>query len=355
MLKPKNLKRDPKTIGITSTIPVEILFAAGMTPVDLNNIFITSPQAAAWVEEAEEEGFPRTLCSWIKGIYAALKHRPDIRRVIAVTQGDCSNTQALTEILLHQGIEVLHFNYPYDRDPDLLKKNLEGLMKTFGVSWSKVNRVKKRMAPIRRLLARMDRETWKDNLVHGWENHLFLVNSSDFKGDLDLFEEEISAFLKTRRRQSKISESVRLGYIGIPPIQSGLYEFVENLGGRIVFNEIQRQFSMPAFEKDLIGQYLAYTYPYDIFGRIKDIDQAVKERKLDGLIHYTQSFCFRQVQDLLIRKHLSVPILTLEGDKPRPLDNRTKFRIEAFIDVLRNTSDLPFEREEKSSPLEKGD
>ena len=92
---------------------------------------------------------------------------------------------------------------------------------------------------------------------------------------------------------------------------------------------------MPAFEKDLIGQYLAYTYPYDIFGRIKDIDQAVKERKLDGLIHYTQSFCFRQVQDLLIRKHLSVPILTLEGDKPRPLDNRTKFRIEAFIDVLR--------------------
>ena len=173
MLKVKKFQVASKTIGITSTIPVEIIFAAGMVPVDLNNIFITSPQAAAWVEEAEEDGFPRTLCSWIKGIYAALKHRPDIRRVIAVTQGDCSNTQALTEILLHQGIEVHHFNYPYDRDPELLKKNLEGLMETFGVSWSKVNRVKKRMASIRRLLACLDRKTWKDNLVHGWENHLF--------------------------------------------------------------------------------------------------------------------------------------------------------------------------------------
>ncbi len=331
----KRIQLFSKTVGITSTVPVEVIFAAGLVPVDLNNIFITSPKAAAWVEEAEEEGFPRTLCSWIKGIYGALKHRPDIQKVIAVTQGDCSNTQALTEILLHQGIEVLHFDYPYSRDPVLLKKNLEGLMEVLGVSWSKVNRIKKRMDPIRKDLGDLDRQTWKGNLVHGWENHLFLVNSSDFKGDLELFEEELKTFLKSLSHRSKISDLVRLGYIGIPPIHSGLYEFIESLGGRVVFNEVQRQFSMPAFDKDLVGQYLIYTYPYDIFARIRDIDQAVKERYLDGLIHYTQSFCFRQVQDLLIRKHLSVPILTLEGDKPRPLDNRTMFRIEAFIDVLR--------------------
>lgn len=332
---PKKNPEASKAIGITSTIPVEILFAAGLIPVDLNNIFITSPQAAAWVEGAEEEGFPRTLCSWIKGIYGALKHRPDIKTIIAVTQGDCSNTQALTEILEHRGLKVIHFNYPYNRDPEVLKKNIEGLMETFGISWARVNRVNKRMARIREKLARLDRETWEGNLVHGWENHLFLVNSSDFQGDLNHFDEELATFLDTLSHRSKISETVRLGYIGIPPIDSGLYEFIESLGGRVVFNEIQRQFSMPAFDRDLVGQYLSYTYPYDIFGRIKDIDQALKERKLDGLIHYTQSFCFRQVQDLLIRKHLSVPILTLEGDKPRPIDNRTRFRLEAFIDVLR--------------------
>ena len=329
------LEEKAKTIGITSTIPVEVLFAAGRVPVDLNNIFITSPQAAAWVEEAEEEGFPRTLCSWIKGIYAALKHRPEIQTVIAVTQGDCSNTQALTEILVHQGIKVIHFNYPYNRDPALFKKNLEELMGHFGVSWSKVDRIRKRISPVRKKLALLDRETWKGNRVHGWENHLFLVNSSDFKGDLGLYEEELTLFLDALADRSKIPETVRLGYIGIPPIHSGFYEFIEQLGGRVVFNEIQRQFSMPGFGNSLIRQYLDYTYPYDIFGRIKDIGQAVEERKLDGLIHYTQSFCFRQVQDLLIRKQLSVPILTLEGDKPRTIDNRTRFRIEAFIDVLR--------------------
>jgi Benzoyl-CoA reductase/2-hydroxyglutaryl-CoA dehydratase subunit, BcrC/BadD/HgdB len=324
-----------KYVGITSTIPVEILFAAGCVPVDLNNIFITSPQASVWVDEAEEKGFPRTLCSWIKGIYSALQYRPEIKTVIAVTQGDCSNTQALTEILDHQGIEVIHFNYPYDRNPQVIRKNIEELMESFGVSWPKVNRVKKRMANIRKQLASLDRETWKGDRVHGWENHLFLVNSSDFKGDLDLFEQELTSFSEGLSQRKKFRESVRLGFIGIPPIQSGLYEFVELCGGRVVFNEIQRQFMMPHYKQNLISQYLAYTYPYDIFGRIKDIEEAIQVRKLDGLIHYTQTFCFRQVQDLLIRKHIAVPILTLEGDKPRPIDNRTRFRIEAFIDVLR--------------------
>jgi benzoyl-CoA reductase/2-hydroxyglutaryl-CoA dehydratase subunit BcrC/BadD/HgdB len=152
---------------------------------------------------------------------------------------------------------------------------------------------------------------------------------------LDRYEEELTNFLKTLSHRTKLREAVRLGYIGIPPIQSGLYEFIEDMGGRVVFNEIQRQFSLPHFKNNLLQQYLAYTYPYDIFGRIKDIQQAVRQRRLDGLIHYTQTFCFRQVQDLLIRNHLSLPILTLEGDKPRPIDSRTKFRIEAFVDVLR--------------------
>jgi benzoyl-CoA reductase/2-hydroxyglutaryl-CoA dehydratase subunit BcrC/BadD/HgdB len=56
---------------------------------------------------------------------------------------------------------------------------------------------------------------------------------------------------------------------------------------------------------------------------------------LDGLIHYTQSFCFRQIQDRLLRQHLNLPILTIEGDRPTPLDHRSRLRLEAFVDVLR--------------------
>jgi hypothetical protein len=32
-------------VGLTTTIPVEVLLAAGVTPVDLNNLFISAPDA----------------------------------------------------------------------------------------------------------------------------------------------------------------------------------------------------------------------------------------------------------------------------------------------------------------------
>ncbi|UCF55844.1 MAG: 2-hydroxyacyl-CoA dehydratase, partial [Deltaproteobacteria bacterium] len=115
-----------------------------------------------------------------------------------------------------------------------------------------------------------------------------------------------------------------------------LYDRIESLGGRVVFNEIQRQFSMPYGYEDIIEQYLNYTYPYDIEGRIEDIRRAIKERDLDGLIHYTQTFCFRQIYDIILRESISIPILTLEGDRPGGIDSRTAIRIETFIEILKD-------------------
>jgi benzoyl-CoA reductase/2-hydroxyglutaryl-CoA dehydratase subunit BcrC/BadD/HgdB len=60
-------------IGFTTSIPVEVLLAAGRVPVDLNNIFIASPDSRAWVDQAEEAGYPRSTCGWIKGLYAPLQ------------------------------------------------------------------------------------------------------------------------------------------------------------------------------------------------------------------------------------------------------------------------------------------
>ena len=74
-------------VGLTTTIPVEVVLAANLTPVDLNNLFIADPLALARVSQAEAAGFPRTLCAWIKGIYAALMAHPEIETVIAACQG----------------------------------------------------------------------------------------------------------------------------------------------------------------------------------------------------------------------------------------------------------------------------
>jgi len=56
-----------REIGLTTTVPIEIIYAAGCVPLDLNNLFITSPDAEKLILEAERVGFPRSTCSWIKG------------------------------------------------------------------------------------------------------------------------------------------------------------------------------------------------------------------------------------------------------------------------------------------------
>jgi benzoyl-CoA reductase/2-hydroxyglutaryl-CoA dehydratase subunit BcrC/BadD/HgdB len=121
----------------------------------------------------------------------------------------------------------------------------------------------------------------------------------------------------------------------VPTIYSDLYDFIERLDAGVVLNEIQRQFTMAdCLNCDLLEQYRRYTYPYRLAGRIEDLQRQIKLRQIDGLIHYTQAFCFRQIQDLLLKRHLDLPVLSLEGEAPAPLDARTRLRVEAFVETL---------------------
>jgi benzoyl-CoA reductase/2-hydroxyglutaryl-CoA dehydratase subunit BcrC/BadD/HgdB len=201
-----------------------------------------------------------------------------------------------------------------------------------------------RLDMIREKLTLIDRLTWQEDTVTGGENHYFLVSSSDMKGDFEAYREEVEVFLKEAMGREKSRPEIRLGYVGVPSIYDDLYSVVEELEARVVFNETQRQFSMPYRTDTLLQQYLKYTYPYDVFSRLKDIRGEVERRRIDGLIHYVQSFCFRQIEDLILRYEINVPILTLEGDKPTSLDARTKVRIESFIELLKG------KREGNSSP-----
>jgi len=326
-------------IGFTTTIPIEILHAAQKVPVDLNNVFITSPNRKELIEQAEIQGFPRNLCGWIKGIFGIVRQN-NIKTVIGVTQGDCSNTQALMEALQEEGVTVIPFSYPYDRDRDLLQLSLKKLMSYLGVSTNEVLIAKSVLDRIRSKVHVIDGMTWQDNKISGEENHYFQVSCSDMNQDCEKFKKEVYQFIEKARLRKRFKEKIRLGYIGVPPIFTDLYPYLETLGARVVFNETQRQFSMPFQTESIVEQYLHYTYPYDIFARITDIEREIKKRKIDGLIHYVQSFCFRQIEDLIVRRKIKVPVLTLEGDKPAPLDARSRMKIEVFLEML-------FSRKEK--------
>ena len=326
---------DDQRIGLTSTIPVEIIFAAGKVPVDLNNIFITSPEKEAFLSQAEAIGFPRNTCGWIKGLYG-ITLKEGIKEVVAVTQGDCSNTHALMEVLQTRGVRIFPFAYPYDRDRHLLALQVERMMEHFGVTQDQVWEIKEVLDRVRGKAHEIDRLTWQEGVVRGGENHLFLVSTSDMNGDWQAFEEEMDRFLAEIKERPPMTDGVRIGYLGVPPIFTDLYDYLEDLGGRVVFNEIQRQFSMPFETDDMVEQYLRYTYPYSFFTRLQDIKQEVLRREIEGLIHYVQSFCFRQVQDIILRQEIKIPILTIEGDRPAPLDARTRLRLESFVEMLRH-------------------
>ncbi len=255
--------------------------------------------------------------------------------LIAVMVGDCSNTQALMETLQLKGVNTIPFAFPFDRDKDMLKAHIGKLMNCLGVNIEAVEQIKRDLAPLRELLKKLDEMTWRDNKIKGSENHYYLVSSSDFNGNPATFAQELAAFIEEAKNRKPFTDEIRLAFIGVPPIFTDLYDVLEGLGARVVFNEVQRQFSMPYDTEDIYEQYIKYTYPYGVFARLEDIEHEIAKRNIDGVIHYTQSFCYRQIEDLIIRERIKLPFITLEGDNPGRVDARSRMRLEAFINMFK--------------------
>lgn len=336
------MKENLEKLGITTTIPIEAVYAAGMVPVDLNNLFISSEGKQHLVDMATHEGFPQNACAWIKGIFGAVLDAGDIRKVVGVVRGDCSGGELLLEAVEMLGIEVIPFSYPYPKNSRDLREEIERLCFALGTEYEEAEGYREKFAETRSLIGAVDSMCWERNLVRGWENHYWLVSSSDFWGDPELFHRELSGFKSEvesrepldRRENLPFGREIRLGYIGVPPIAPSIYDFVEDLGARFVFNETQRQFSMPDPSGNLVDMYLAYTYPYTLQGRSLDINRECRRRKVDGLVHYVQSFCHRNTENVIFNKTLERPMLTIECDWPDSLNAAARARLENFIQVL---------------------
>ncbi len=322
-------------IGITTTVPIEILLAAGYQPVDLNNVFITDPSPERLVNIAEKAGFPLNCCSWIKGIYGVCMNY-GIDTVLGVTTGDCSNTIMLMEVLKLKGLKVISFAYPDQPDTHRMQHALQALAETLGTTLDAANGVRGELKPSRNLALKLDQLTWREGLVSGWENHLWLVSSSDFNQDYHKYYRQLQKLLADcHQRQPYPQDWLKLAYIGVPSVYGrDFYHYLESQQARVVFNEIQRQFAMPKPGNTLAEQYSSYTYPYSIYGRLKDITAELKRRQVDGVIHYVQAFCHRGIGDIIFRDTLKLPILTLEGNDDFCLTHHIKTRIEAFLDML---------------------
>jgi len=324
-----------KKIGITTTVPIEVLLAAGYQPVDLNNVLVADPDPERLVNIAERDGFPLNCCTWIKGIYGVCRDR-GIGDILGVTTGDCSNTIMLLEVLRLKGINTITFAYPERPDIPKMQAALEGLAGTLGTTLEAAARVREELQPARDLAMRLDELTWQENIVSGGENHLWLVSASDFNGDFRKYQKELQSLLEiAAKRQSYPAGELRLASIGVPAVYArDLYRHIERHGARVVYNEVQRQFAMPGPGGSLAEQYTSYTYPYSIHERLRDIKAEIRRRRIDGIIHYVQAFCHRGIGDIVFRQALDLPVLTLEGNEDFFLSGHVKTRIEAFLDML---------------------
>jgi benzoyl-CoA reductase/2-hydroxyglutaryl-CoA dehydratase subunit BcrC/BadD/HgdB len=327
-----------KEIGITTTVPLEVLIAAGYRPVDLNNVLVSDPDPGRLITIAERAGFPLNCCSWIKGIYGVCLDR-GIKDVLCVTSGDCSNTIMLMETLKLKGRNATAFAYPDRPDPRLMRSALEALAEAFGTTLAAAEKVRQELKAARNLALKLDELTWKNNLVSGGENHIWLVTASDFNGDYQKYQKDLQGVIDDCAKRQPYPESeIRLGYIGVPAVYAReLYPFIEKQGARVVFNEVQRQFAMPEAGESLAEQYANYTYPYSIRERINDIQREIDRRRVDGVIHYIQAFCHRGIGDIIFRDAIKLPVLTLEGNADFFLNNHVKTRIEAFLDMIQRS------------------
>jgi benzoyl-CoA reductase/2-hydroxyglutaryl-CoA dehydratase subunit BcrC/BadD/HgdB len=330
-----------KKMGITTTVPIEVLLAAGYQPVDLNNVLVSDPDPGRLITIAERAGFPLNCCSWIKGIYGVCLEN-NIHDVLCVTSGDCSNTIMLMETLNLKGINAVPFAYPDRPDVRQMRQALERLATSLGTTLKTAEKMREKLKPVRDLALKLDELTWQDNKVSGKENHLWLVSASDFNSDVDKYQAELQTLIENRYHRPPYPENeIRLAYIGVPAVFAAeLYRFIEKHHARVVLNEVQRQFAMPEPGTSLAEQYTNYTYPYSIRERINDIKAEIQKRHIDGVIHYVQAFCHRGIGDIVFRDAIGLPILTLEGNADFFLNNHVKTRIEAFLDMIQRRQNL---------------
>jgi len=285
---------------------------------------------------------PRNTCSWIKGLLGVMEDLKDkITTIIAVTEGDCSNNHSLINLYkyYYPHINIIPFSFPTDKNPEKLKMELDKLKRIFSVSDTSIIESKQILDKIREKIKKFDQMQNDNHSLAGRLIQQTLVSSSDFNSNYQQYELDLDQSINILNKKKASPKRIKIGYTGVPTIISDLFDHIEDsFPIDVTFFEVEQDFAMYKKKINILDQYLSFNYPYDIFPRIKLINNEIKKRGLKAMIHYTQSFCHRQIDDILVHKLLDVPVLTIEGEAPGVLDMRTKNRIECFMEnILEST------------------
>ncbi|MCL7476119.1 MAG: 2-hydroxyacyl-CoA dehydratase family protein [ANME-2 cluster archaeon] len=306
------------TVGITALIPPELMYACGKRPLDVNNIVPGTTSS------------PRNkLCAWT-AIWRdmILNGKLDIDSLVVVAGGDCHNALVDGQKAELSGMPTHYFFYPFDRDADYLRSQLEKLVRFFGgiqdeKMFSLISNLKSKGRELDELRV--------NNRALASDVFSFLISFSDLAGDPKAFEKTLDSVPET-----DVHYSSRVALIGVPPIYPDFHKVAEGFGLHVVYDELPFEFlRLGGYDLDsLASSYRNYSFAGPLKDRVRLIQEELRRRHVDGVIHYTQFACHHTLEDEIFREHLDYPILTVQGDLPRMSPEQLKLRLEAFAEML---------------------
>jgi (R)-2-hydroxyacyl-CoA dehydratese activating ATPase len=281
-------------------------------------------------------GIPRNTCAWTQALYG-LTLAYGLKRVLVVSPGDCSANLALGRLLEEEGVEVVQFSYPVaSRNREEMGRCLTSLCQALGTTMAAAELVFSKLKPIRSLLEELDHLSWTTGQVTPAEANLWLLSSTDLAASsLQEYEGSLRSFLLKANSRPVAPKGLCLGLVGVPTPITDLHKVVADSGGAILYNETPHEFAMIPGASSLVDQYLDYSYPYGVHARLPRINAQAQARKLDGFLIYNQTFCHHNLEAKALNQGLAqLPCLNMEGDRPGPLTQRERLRVEAFIQSL---------------------
>lgn len=331
-----------RRVGLFSTVPVEVLFAANREPVDLNNLFVASQAPGEFLRQSDVLGLAPTLCAWTRGLFG-VSVASEFSTVVVVPQGDCSSNVTMAGLLEQRGVQVVEFSYPVGLADatGMLEREIERFAGCFSVPLGRVQEQFERLRPVRELLDRLDRMNWIDRVVPGSVARQYLLQSTDMGGNSALFQRRLESLLG-EFEDARPGAGPRMAVFGVPAIIGGLVERLEAGGAGVVLCETESDFAMIPPAASLVDQYLRYAYPYGIEGRLKRFVRLARARGVDGVVVYSQAFCHHNLEMACVESALTEwPTLFLEGDLPQALSPRDAVRLDGFMELFARRRRLP--------------
>ncbi len=304
-------------VGITALVPPEIVYASGNIPVDINNFV---PRSGV---------VPRDkLCAWT-ALWRDLTLMGQIKldKLVVVAGGDCNNALVDGEKIELSGIDTHYFTYPFDGDPDVMRREIDKLIDFLGGEVDET--FFQRVSGLKKAAAQVDSDR-SSGLVKSPDAFEIMVSGSDLSGSLEGYRKMIDSVIK-----ESVECDFRLALLGTPPIYDGFHGFLDSLSLHIVYDEMPYEFLRMGGDtlKNISESYAGYSFARNITHRIKLLKSELKQRGVDGIIHFHQFACHHKLEDPILREALCAegyPFITIEADLPSKTPQQTRLRIEAF-------------------------